>query len=60
MRWHRRLTTTQQMKIQASHYAKSTKVQLTCSEKGKGKISIPFSNEEELERIMEIFDTLKK
>ena len=38
----------------------STKVQLTCSEKGKGKISIPFSNEEELERIMEIFDTLKK
>ena len=36
-----------------------TKVQLTCSEKGKGKISIPFSNEEELERIMEIFDSLK-
>ncbi|MGN0081084.1 MAG: chromosome partitioning protein ParB, partial [Bacteroides fragilis] len=30
------------------------------SEKGKGKISIPFSNEEELERIMEIFDSLKK
>ena len=38
----------------------NTKVQLTCSEKGKGKISIPFSYEEELERIMEIFDTLKK
>ena len=38
----------------------NTKVQLTCSEKGKGKISIPFSNEEELERIMEIFDPLKK
>lgn len=37
----------------------NTKIQLTCSEKGKGKISIPFSNEEELERIMEIFDTLK-
>ncbi len=37
-----------------------TKVQLTCSEKGKGKISIPFSNEEELERIIEILDTLKK
>lgn len=37
-----------------------TKVQLTCSEKGKGKISIPFNNEEELERIMEIFDSLKK
>lgn len=36
-----------------------TKVQLTCSEKGKGKISIPFANEEELERIMEHFDRLK-
>ena len=36
-----------------------TKVQLTCSEKGKGKISIPFGSEEELERIMEIFDALK-
>lgn len=38
----------------------NTKVQLTCSEKGKGKISIPFSNEEELERIIGILDTLKK
>lgn len=37
----------------------NTKVQMTCSDKGKGKISIPFSNEEELERIMEIFDSLK-
>ena len=37
----------------------STKVQLTCSEKGKGKISIPFGNEEELERIIGILDTLK-
>ena len=36
-----------------------TKVQLTCTEKGKGKISIPFQNEEELERIIGIFDTLK-
>lgn len=36
-----------------------TKVQLTCSDKGKGKISIPFSNEEELERIIELFDRLK-
>lgn len=36
-----------------------TKVQLTCSEKGKGKISIPFTNEEELERIIELFDRLK-
>ncbi len=38
----------------------NTKVQLTCSEKGKGKISIPFSSEEELERIIGILDMLKK
>ena len=38
----------------------NTKVQMTCSPKGKGKISIPFSSEEELERIMNIFDKLKE
>lgn len=37
----------------------STKVQMTCSQTGKGKISIPFANEEELERIMNAFDKLK-
>ena len=37
-----------------------TKVQLTCSDKGKGKITIPFNNEEELERIMVLFDGMKK
>lgn len=37
----------------------NTKVQMTCSPKGKGKISIPFSNEAELERIMNLFDKLK-
>lgn len=36
-----------------------TKVEMTCSDKGKGKISIPFSSEEELERIIELFDRLK-
>ena len=36
-----------------------TKVQMTCSDKGKGKISIPFANEAELERIMGIFHRLK-
>ena len=36
-----------------------TKVQLVCSARGKGKISIPFSNEEELEHIMNVFDKLK-
>lgn len=37
-----------------------TKVQLSCSDKGKGKISIPFKDEADLERIMEILDSLKK
>ena len=37
-----------------------TKVQLSCNPKGKGKISIPFNNETDLERIMEILDSLKK
>ncbi|MBQ9558552.1 MAG: ParB/RepB/Spo0J family partition protein [Bacteroidaceae bacterium] len=36
-----------------------TKVQLTCSDKGRGKISIPFANEKELERIIDLFDSLK-
>ena len=31
-----------------------TKIQFTCSPKGKGKISIPFANEEELERIVHV------
>lgn len=38
----------------------NTKVQLTCSNKGKGKIAITFNNEEELERIIRILDKLKK
>lgn len=33
-----------------------TNVLMTCSSKGKGKISIPFSNEKELERIMNALD----
>ena len=37
-----------------------TKVQLSCSAKGKGKISIPFNDEADLERIMEILDSLKR
>lgn len=36
-----------------------TKVQFTCDDKGKGKISIPFKNEEEMERIIGLFDKLK-
>lgn len=38
----------------------STKVQLTCSSQGKGKITIPFSNEEQLAHIMGLFDKLNQ
>jgi len=34
------------------------KVELTCNPAGKGKISIPFSNDEELTVIMELFDKI--
>ena len=37
-----------------------TKVQMSCSPKGKGKISISFDNEEELERIMHALDGAKQ
>ena len=36
------------------------KVQMTCSSKGKGKISIQFDNEEQLERIMNALDSVNK
>ena len=36
-----------------------TKVQMTCSSEGKGSISIAFSSEEELERIIALFDKLR-
>lgn len=38
----------------------NAKVQMTCSAGGKGKISIHFANEEELERIIGMFDKLKE
>jgi len=37
----------------------STKVQLSVNPKGKGKISIPFDNAEELEKIMTTLDKIK-
>ncbi|WP_028911970.1 ParB/RepB/Spo0J family partition protein [Prevotella sp. MA2016] len=36
------------------------KVQMTCTPQSKGRISIPFTNEDELENILNIFDKLKK
>ncbi len=37
-----------------------TKVQMNCNDKGKGKISIPFASEEELEHIMSVLDRMKQ
>ena len=46
------------LKTRLSDFFK-TKVQMTCSQQGKGKISIPFENEEELTRIIELFDKMR-
>ena len=46
-----------QLKKQLTHFFQAP-VQLTCSAKGSGKISIKFKNEQELERIIAIFDKL--
>ena len=35
-----------------------TKVQFTCTPEGKGKITIPFASDEELTRIMDLFDKI--
>jgi len=54
--------TPEEFELLKTHLSKffSTKVQVTCSDDGKGKISIAFKSEEELERIIAIFDQLKK
>ena len=36
-----------------------TKVEMTCSQKGKGKIILSFANEEELEHLISLFDRMK-
>ncbi len=36
-----------------------TQVQFSCDNTGKGKITFPFKNEDELERLITIFDTIK-
>lgn len=35
-----------------------TKVQFNCTADGKGKISIPFNNDEELAKVLELFDKI--
>jgi len=54
--------TPEEFELLKSHLSKFFKapVKLTCNEKGKGKITIPFNNEDDLERIITIFDQLKK
>ena len=37
-----------------------SKVQMTCMAGGKGKISIPFNSEEDLERIVALFDKMRR
>ncbi len=37
----------------------NTRVQFTCNKEGKGKITFPFANDEELERLIRLFDTIK-
>ena len=36
----------------------NARVQLSCDEKGKGKITIPFTNDDELMRIMQLMDKI--
>lgn len=48
-----------QLKKHLTHFFQ-TPVQLTCNDKGTGKISIKFKNEQELERIIAIFDKLNQ
>ncbi|MDE7143631.1 MAG: ParB/RepB/Spo0J family partition protein [Muribaculaceae bacterium] len=36
-----------------------TRVQFSCNKEGRGKITFPFSNEEELEKLISLFDTIK-
>lgn len=54
--------TPEEFELLKKHLSKffDTKIQFTCNEQGKGKISIPFKSEEELERIISVFDQLKK
>ncbi len=58
----KKATTSEEFDVLKQHLSSffSTKVQLTCNEKGKGKISIPFKNEEELERLISMFDQMKR
>lgn len=54
-------TTPEEFELLKKHLSKffKTKVQLTCNDNGRGRISILFNTEEELERLISMFDQLK-
>ena len=51
----------EEFNLQKDHLSSffNTKVQLVCNEKGKGKITIPFASEDELEKLIGLLDKLK-
>ena len=56
-----RVVNAKDYEILQKHLASSfgVPVKFTCDKTGKGKITFPFTNEEQLERIISIFDNLK-
>jgi ParB family chromosome partitioning protein len=46
----------------ASHLANlfSTKVKMTCNDKGQGKITIAFRNDQELQNIVTLLDKVER
>ena len=58
----RKQTLPQEYEVLRNHLSSffKAKVGLTCSKDGKGRISIPFENESDLERIIELFDALRR
>lgn len=59
---HSASATNKEYEILKQHLSSSfnTQVQFTCNPKGKGKITFPFSNEDELARLIALFDTIKR
>lgn len=57
----RKPTLPEEFKILREHLCRyfHTNVQLTCDEKGKGRITIPFDSEIELEKLIGILDSLR-
>ena len=59
---HPEKTERKDFKLLEQHLAQvfSSKVTLRCSASGKGKLTIPFSGDEELERIMQLLERIQK